>query len=430
MLENDERLPYSFYLNNQEISEALQTIVRSQKLSPEDVLPIVYRPQAVFRVNAVARCSSSLPGHTEAVLHVSFSSDGRHLASGSGDATVRIWDVDTETPKLTLSGHKNWVLAVAWSGCGKKLASGGMDCTLRVWDPSTGKLLNGKIRQKHIKPITAIVWEPVMVDPSSRRLATASQDNTIVVWDTVTGVPLFSFSGHTQPVQALKWGGQGLIYSGSRDRSVRAWSLETKRMFRLMEAHAHWVNTLSLNCDYVLRQGPYDHRGMAPTDRDEIQQLAKEKYESITNTNGELLVSGSDDFTLRLWNPMETGKPIHTMTGHQQPVNYVLHSPDGLMIASASFDKSVRIWDGITGKFLYAFRAHVQSVYQVAWSADSRWVVSSSKDSTLKLWSIQQKKMIEDLPGHADEVFAVDWSPDGLRVASGGKDRILKIWRS
>ncbi len=226
-----------------------------------------------------------------------------------------------------------------------------------------------------------------------------------------------------------------------------------------------------MNSEYVLRSGPYDMNGDAPSESKELQEVCAKKYQEITQGVGELLVSCSDDFTLYLWNPLNTAKPIIRMTGHQQPVNFVQYSPDGKLIASASFDKSVRLWNGVNGKFVAVFRAHVQvcaeqllcfnkrfylcvrirllfssfrshhfppraylpliqSVYQVAWSADSRMVVSSSKDSTIKLWSVSKKKMIEDLPGHADEVYAVDWSPDGERVASGGKDKLLKIWRA
>ncbi|CAN1316694.1 Notchless protein homolog [Linum perenne] len=157
-------------------------------------------------------------------------------------------------------------------------------------------------------------------------------------------------------------------------------------------------------------------------------QVALQRYNKMKGNGPERLVSGSDDFTMFLWEPAVDKHPKTRMTGHQQLVNHVYFSPDGQWVASASFDKSVKLWNGITGQFIAAFRGHVGPVYQISWSADSRLLLSGSKDSTLKVWDIRTRKLKQDLPGHSDEVFAVDWSPDGEKVASGGKDRVLKLW--
>jgi ribosome assembly protein 4 len=142
----------------------------------------------------------------------------------------------------------------------------------------------------------------------------------------------------------------------------------------------------------------------------------------------EILVSGSDDFTLYLWHPTIQKQPILRLTGHQQPINCVVFSPDGQYIASASFDKSIKLWNSVTGKFMHSLRGHVEAVYMCNWSADSRLLVSASKDSTMKVWNVSTGKMSVELPGHSDAVFACDWSADGERVASGGRDRVVKIW--
>jgi ribosome assembly protein 4 len=160
-----------------------------------------------------------------------------------------------------------------------------------------------------------------------------------------------------------------------------------------------------------------------------MKSAALTRYNKIFETETEKLISGSDDFTMFLWNPEVDRKCVQRMTGHQQLINDVKFSPDARLIASASFDKSIKLWDGKTGKFIATLRGHVQAVYQISFSSDSRLLVSGSADSTVKVWNLLKRKLYNDLPGHADEVFAVDWSPDGQCVASGGKDRVLKIWK-
>lgn len=429
LLNNDEKLPYSFFFNDEEILETLQGTLNKQKASTEQVVKIVYQPQAVFRVRAVSRCTDTINGHAEAVLHVSFSADGRNLASGSGDSTVRVWDVLTATPKQTLRGHKGWVMAVSFSPDGKKIASGGHEGHVIVWDTETGQQL-GRTLTGHSKWVTGLCWEPMLQGDCSR-LASSSKDGTVKIWDLKRHALQLTLGGHTNAVKSIKWGGQNLLYTASADRTIMVWEATLGKLVRSLDGHAHWVNTLSLNTEHALRTGPYDHTGEAPEDS-LIPAKCKEKVQKVLDTSAgrELLVSGSDDFTLFLWEPTVSKKPLARLTGHQQPVTFVQYSPDGNLIASASFDNSVRLWHGLTGKFIAVFRGHCNSVYQVCWSGDSRLLCSGSKDSTMKVWDIRSKKLKFDLPGHADEVFALDWAPNGERVASGGKDKVLKMWQA
>ncbi|CAB4062076.1 RSA4 [Lepeophtheirus salmonis] len=416
----DEDVPFTFFVQDYQIKSTLRDALQAMIVESEKTLDIIFKPEAIFKVSPVSRCTSSLCGHGEPVIVASFSPNGQYLASGSGDATVRFWDLSTETPHFKCEGHIQWVLALAWAPDGSRLASGDRRGGILLWDPKTGNKT----------PLHLSGGE-------SKHFASASKDGDIRIWD-IAGRCLRSLTSHTQNVTCLKWGGSGLIYSASQDRTIKVWRASDGTLCRTLQGHGHWVNVLALNTDYVIRTGAFDPakasllpRSLSSYPKEELKKSAELRYNHLIKSAGgtEILVSGSDDFTLFLWKPETDKKSYARLTGHQQTVNDVKFSPDARYIASASFDKSIRLWDGRTGKFMAVFRGHVQAVYQLAWSLDSRLIVSGSADSTVKLWSVKNKKLHTDLPGHGADVYCVDWSPDGQRVVSGGKDKVLKLWK-
>ncbi|CAD7703119.1 unnamed protein product [Ostreobium quekettii] len=427
ILSNEHKVPYSFQVGGLELAAPLGDHLRQHAASVEAALKIVYRPQAVFRVRPISRCTASLAGHSEAVLSVSFSPDGKHLASGSGDCTVRFWDLDTQTPLKTGQGHTNWVLAVAWSPDARLLATGDMDGKVWLWTADTGEPLG--LCKGHQKWISSIAWEPAHLAYPSQRFCTGSKDCTIRVFDARTRRCQLTLSNQSKAITCVTWGGDGAIYSSSRDTTISVWDSKDGHLLSCLRGHAHWANTLAISSEYALRTGPFDHTGSAPEDAEGARKAAEERYKEATSSRPERLVSGSDDHTMMLWQPSSSNKPIARLTGHHQLINQVRFSPDGRWIISASFDKSVKLWDGMNGNFVASFYGHVGPVFQVSWSSDSRLFVSGSKDSTLKVWDMKSRKLKVELPGHSDEVFSVDWSPDGGSVASGGKDKVLKLWR-
>lgn len=445
-----DRIPYRFFHErrrklpdkDEDEEEALadnadiySSLVQKGLASTEEELSLLYAPQAVFRVNAVTRCASSISGHGEPILCAQFSpSSSSRLCTGSGDNTARIWDCDTGTPMHTLKGHTSWVLCVAYSPDDTMIATGSNDKTVRLWESKTGKPL-GNTMKGHTAFIRSLAWEPYhLQQPGRPRVASSSKDSTVRIWDAISKHADIVLTGHKASVSCVKWGGTGNIYTSSQDKTIKIWDSSSGQLIHTLQAHAHWVNHLALSTDLVLRTGYFDHTGKVPSDPDERLTKAKERFRkaaTINNQIAERLCSASDDNVLMLWDPLGATptKPVAKMHGHQKQVNHVCFSPDGLWIASASFDNSVKLWSARDGKFMLTFRGHVAPVYMAAWSPDSRMLVSGSKDTTLKCWDIRTGKIATDLPGHKDEVYAVDWSTDGERVGSGGRDKAVRLWR-
>lgn len=241
----------------------------------ETTVTLCAEPQAVFKVQAVSRLAHRIPGHGQPVLCAAFSpASGGRLATGSGDNTARIWDTDTGTPKFTLKGHTNWVLGVAWAPDASRLATCSMDGTVILWDPETGKQV-GNVLRGHAKWVNAMAWEPYHLwRDGTPRLVSASKDCTARIVVVNTGQTEHILSGHKGSVTCVRWGGTGLIYTGSHDKTLRVWNGEKGTLVHELKAHAHWINHLALSTDAVLRTGYFDHTKEIPATDEEKREKA------------------------------------------------------------------------------------------------------------------------------------------------------------
>ncbi len=265
------------------------------------------------------------------MLVVCFSPDGSILASGSGDKTVRLWDLSTQTPLATGVGHTHWVLCLGWAPDGTAVASGAHDATVRVWEIDAKQDGHDArvILRGHKNWVTALSWQPLhrAGKGGCRRLVSSSKDSTAKIWDTRTGQCLTTLSGHAASVTSVKWGGEGLIYTGSQDRTIIVWAVDEQNNFavkvaRQLKDHAHWVNSISLSTEHLCRTGPFDHTTDGKSFTPEEAYLAAcKKYRDVQGNKKEMLVSCSDDFSMILWSPTDSNKPVKRMLGHQQLVN-------------------------------------------------------------------------------------------------------------
>ena len=320
------------------------------------------------------------------VRSLSFRPDGKTLASGLSDGTIRIWDVQTDELLRTFMGHASGVENIAFHPDGKTLASSGrLDGTLRIWDADTGERLH--TLTGHTGWIHNFSFSP-----DGKTLASANHDETIRIWDATTGEHLHTLTGHTGAVYSISFHPNGkTIASVSEDATLRIWDATTGAYLRTLTRHTGWVENVSFSPD------------------------------------GKTLASGSRDKTVRIWD-VDTRKLLHTLTGHTGYVSSVAFRPDGQVLASGSADHSIRFWNATTGKHLRTLTGHVGPVSSVAFGPDGRTLASGSADGSIRIWDVVSGETLYILVGRATEVTCVAFRPGGRTVASGSLDGRIRIW--
>jgi len=143
--------------------------------------------------------------------------------------------------------------------------------------------------------------------------------------------------------------------------------------------------------------------------------------------DGKLMASGSWDNTIKLWN-VKDGALIRTFKGNSSSVESVIFSPDGCRIASGGYYDTIKLWNVKDGALIRTFKGHTNDVNSVSFSPNGSRIVSGSDDKTIKLWDVKDGALIRTFKGHSSGVNSVSFSPDGSRIASGSADTTIKLW--
>ena len=331
------------------------------------------------------RCSTKIfKGHSNGVMCLQY--DEHILATGSYDATIKIWDIETGEEIRTLKGHTSGIRCLQFDD--NKLISGSMDTSLKVWNWRTGECHS--TYTGHSDGVIGLHFDSTI-------LASGSVDKTIRIWnfeDKSTCV----LRGHDDWVNAVKVDSASrTVFSASDDCTVRLWDLDTKSTIKIFKGHVGQVQqVLPLPCEFDFEEGDADYKS------DDHDDSASASSSLDLATTPSLPVASPYDANF-------------TSCGRSLPPRFML---------TGALDSTIRLWNVSTGKCLRTFFGHIEGIWALA--ADTLRVVSGAEDRTVKVWDARSGRCERTFTGHLGPVTCIGLSDS--RMCTGSEDCEVRMY--
>ncbi|MGK7928938.1 MAG: AAA-like domain-containing protein [Spirulina sp.] len=372
--------------------------------------------------------------HNDEVLSVAFSSDGQQIVSGGQDGTLRLSNLAGNAISEPLRGHNDTVLLGSFDREDRHILSIGTDDTLRLWDANINIPFQG--HKGNIQVID--------ISPDGRLIVSSGDDGTVRLWDLNKKTMVRILHEQENPVYSVAFSPDGkTIASSGDDGTVYLWDMNGNTLTKLSQGNKNSVYSLTFSPNSTMMAGSYNDGSIGLWN---LNNVLAEQFRSIQiderasfYTSGEVVFDSNGRHILKggrllalldiegnvIWKNSEAHREVERYLG---TVWAIAFSPNGQLIVSGGPDRTIRLWDLQGNPIGQPFRGHEGAVKSLAFSPDGQRIVSGSKDRTIRLWDLQGNPIGSPFQGHSDDVQSIVFSPDGRRIISGSFDGTLRLW--
>lgn len=423
-------------------------------------------------------------GHSAGIAYLAFSPNGRYLLSVDVNGEIIVWDWQerglvyryrppqeqlyavgfgldgeailtvTESNQIThwaLDGTRLGVVdlstgdegdffnarevpTAAFSADGQYFAAGTINRAIVVWDTQTGYLV-------HVLPQQTGIITGLSFSPDNHFLLSGTDKGEIVVWDLRSGMALFTLLEIDEAVSAVAFGPRDeRVAVALASGELLVWDIDTASpsplppsTFISLHEHTARINSVAFNpSGELVITGSDDTTARVWTLRNN-EEIARFRSHSrdvnavAISADGRYALSGASDNTMRLWD-LQYGDTIRLFTGHTDRVNAVALSADGTQALSGSRDNTMRLWDTATGATVMIFDGHEDEITAVRFLPDGETALSASRDGTIQRWNLTTGEVVGSMATGAGYALAIDINPDGTLLVAGGSDNVVRLF--
>ena len=371
--------------------------------------------KAVIWSAVTAEKISTLDGHLSTLHAVAYSPDGALLATGGDDRKVIVWDVNTGEALFTLAGHTGTVFSAAFSPDGTRLVTAGDDGMVRVWDVTP--------EHEELTLTYASSGGQILFNPKGDQIA-AIEGGVVNIWDASYGNKIQTLSADAGDITAFAYSPNGnLIAAARNDFSLALLNPASKTEIYTWSAHTGLINALIFSPDGKWLVSASNDYKVNIWDMSQITpsllfpfNLPVGVQSLAFNSSGTQLAIGLQNGTVQVRDFVTGSNPL-LLRGHSNSVTSVAFSTDDRLIATASLDGTVRIWDAMTAEEQYRLE-HSNTVTSVAFSRDGARLATASRDGTTKLWDVKTGQELIAFFGDGSGVNSLAFNSNGSRLAA------------